>query len=553
MDFISDTNLISYIQYFAEFQPQKKLYHILSEELDVKDSISFGDLWDTSKKLAFLLKKNINQNSRLILILPAGKPFITSFFGCLAAGIIAVPLPIPHQRGGNKVQKISQEIDSQYVLTTKNIYKRIQKLFESSSNLKFLFWEDFIENDSDRYLETDLINFIPQYNPIAYLQFTSGSTNAPKGVIISHQNVIHNAWAIHKGFQRTSTDSSMTWLPHYHDMGLVEGIICPLVIGGEGYILEPAHFVQRPSRWLKTLSQYKIAYSGAPNFALELCVQRIENEELDILNLENLKGLFVGAEPIKLKTLEKFIKKFENVGFNSKKLLPAYGLAEATLAVTIHPFQESILSILFEEKEVVSCGKLIIDTDVKIMSLSSKNECSDGEKGEIWVSGKSVALGYWNKVKESQDTFENEYDGKKWMRTGDIGFLKNGNLYIIGRLKDIIILNGVNRHALEIEEMLENINESIKPNNIAAYSIHTPTGEKLGVAAEIKRDNLLNINYKEVIEDIIFCIGREIGTNPYQILLVKQGGIPRTSSGKIQRNQCPHIKQDMILFEYNFE
>jgi acyl-CoA synthetase (AMP-forming)/AMP-acid ligase II len=546
---MNNSTIISFVSHYAEHQPQKKLYHILSEELEIKESISFGDLWNTSKKIAFLLNKVLNIGSRLILILPTGTPFITSFFGCLTAGIIAVPLPIPHQRAGSKILKITQEIDSQYILTSKNIYKRIQKLVNASSNLKFLFWEDLM----DYNLEIEIINFTPLYHPIAYLQFTSGSTNAPKGVVISHKNVIHNAWAIHKGFKRTSNDSSMTWLPHYHDMGLVEGIICPLLIGGEGYILEPAYFVQKPLRWLKTLSQYKIAYSGAPNFALELCIQRIDNEEFETLNFEHLKGLFVGAEPIRLKTLEKFSEKFKPLGFQSNKFLPAYGLAEATLAVTIHSFQESMMSCRVEEKEVVSCGKVIIDTNLKIMSLTHQNECNEGEKGEVWVSGESVALGYWNRAEETLETFENEYDGKKWMRTGDIGFLKDGNLYVIGRLKDIIILNGVNRHALEIEELLENIHEAIKPNNIAAYSIHTLVGEKLGITAEIKRDNLLNINYQEIIEEIIYCIGREIGTSPYQILLVKQGGIPRTSSGKMQRNQCPHIKEDMILYQFNFE
>jgi acyl-CoA synthetase (AMP-forming)/AMP-acid ligase II/acyl carrier protein len=517
--------LTEYLQHQPIANKNKTAYCILNENAEVADSISFEALNTNSKEVAFQFLQLTN-SSHAIILLPAGLAFIQSFYACLQAGIVAVPLATSRL---NKDDKLIENLKSTYqistIITNLEIYNRLKN--KLSADFNFIIFEQLSGNVEIENVD----NF--KSNEIAYLQFTSGSTALPKGVVISHQNVINNAQAINLAFERTENDHTLTWLPHYHDMGLVEGIICGMLAGNTTYIMNPIHFIQQPINWIKAISEYKINYTGAPNFAFEWCNRQIKNEAIQTFSLQSIKKIFVGAEPIRLETMQNFIQKFSAINLSNTAITPAYGLAEATLAVTI--FNNKI-GLTIENEKYISCGKAVHHTEIIIVQPNSIEIVEDGTIGEILVSGSSVAEGYYKLVAENFNCIINN---KKYLRTGDLGFLKNEELFITGRIKNLIIINGVNYQAEDIETITSNAHENINGNAVAAFGVDVNNKERLIIYAECRDIKMAELSVIELA--IGSMLRKELGIIPHEIIFVKKGSLPKTSSGKIQRLICKDL------------
>ncbi len=410
---------------------------------------------------------------------------------------------------------------------------------------------------------------------IAFLQYTSGSTASPKGVMISHRNILENLTAIHDYFEHTSESHGVSWLPMYHDMGLIGTVLQPLYGGFQVTIMSPLMFLQRPLRWLEAISRYKATSSGAPNFAYDFCVRKIKPEQITHLDLSSWDVAFNGAEPINYQTLQKFASLLKPCGFRSEVFYPCYGMAEATLMVSggkkanlvvnkkvdAAALEKNEIIILDDDdqqgKILVSCGQTIPNHKVKIVNPETLIECSDRKIGEIWVSGASIAQGYWHQAQLSEQTFgidieDNEKEG--FLRTGDLGFLHEGELFITGRLKDLIIINGSNYYPQDIEWIIEHSHPQIRAGCTAAFSVDIEEKENLVVMAEIERaywkngvksngdgENDSHSNQLELISTIKRSISGNYDIQVHAVKLLKPGTIPKTSSGQIQRQACKKI------------
>lgn len=377
--------------------------------------------------------------------------------------------------------------------------------------------------------------------------------------MVSHGNLLHNLSVIYKCFEHTNNSIFISWLPHYHDMGLIGGILQPIYGGFPAILMAPVAFIQKPIRWLMTISRYKATTSGAPNFAYDLCVNKIKPEKLASLDLSSWEISFNGGEPVRAQTLERFAQTFASCGFRKQAFYPCYGMAENTLFTSgglkaeppiIRFVKETELSqnrvVLLDElsvdsQAIVSCGRNWSSQKIIIVNPDSLTKCGDGEVGEIWVSGKSVAQGYWQKPEQTQQTFNASLSGTKeepFLRSGDLGFLLSDELFITGRIKDLIIIRGQNHYPQDIELTVQKSNPALRPNFGAALSVEIKGEEKLVIVQEVERTYLRNLDVQKVVGDITQAVTVEHGLQVYATVLVKTGSIPKTSSGKIQRYAC---------------
>jgi acyl-CoA synthetase (AMP-forming)/AMP-acid ligase II len=393
---------------------------------------------------------------------------------------------------------------------------------------------------------------------VAFLQYTSGSTSRPRGVAVTHGNMLHNSEVIARGFESDSNSMGISWLPPYHDMGLIGGVVKPLYVGFPVVILSPYTFLQQPFRWLQTITKVRATVTGGPNFAYDLCVRKVTPEQRERLDLSSWKIAFNGAEPIHPETMERFCAMFEPCGFNPKAFHPCYGLAESTLYVTgvkaLSGFRVEWLDRAKLEagsavsangkqedaKAVVACGRAPADHRVVIVNPKSKLPCSDGKVGEVWVSGPSVAPGYWNRPEESKAVFSAymaESGEGPFLRTGDLGFLMKGELFITGRIKDVIIINGRNLYPQDLEVTAHLSHPGLQPFGGAAFAVEHDGQERLVIVQEVQRE-FLRTDSAEMIAAIRQAIVRDYDVQAHAIVLLKPGQIPRTSSGKVRRSLC---------------
>ena len=543
----TDMDILSVLETNAELFPNKVVYGYVDKDAKLSEELSYQELLQEVVGTSGLLGARYFRKSRIVILLPAESSFIISFLAALHAGLIAVPCPIGFSEAGiNRILNIIQNCAASGIITNRKTYKMLfqrqtlaSKLLEDSE----IQW--FFTDDLNNILPSTVLKKSVKENQAAYLQYTSGSTNAPKGVMISHENLLANLSAINHCFGRTANDVSITWLPHYHDMGLVDGLLSPLYTGGTALVMSPLLFVTKPFLLLKAMTDYKVSFSGGPGFGLDHCVSKIKAEQIAECDLSSLRGLYVGAEPIRLASLDRFSEAMKPAGFNKNCLIPAYGLAEATLAVSLH-YAGTALTYKRENdgpKEILACGPPVENTEVVIVDPETREIQQDGAIGEIWVSNAGVALGYWNNPEATEETFKAYTNCEKgpYLRTGDLGFMLDGKLFITGRKKELIIIRGVNYYPQDIEEIVRESHEDIQPNATAAFAVDTVYGEALMIVTELKRATPTEEVIENVKIKIAHHIGAAFGLVPHEIMLIQTGKLPKTSSGKIQRLKAREI------------
>jgi acyl-CoA synthetase (AMP-forming)/AMP-acid ligase II len=550
------TNLVEILESHALEQADRLAYAFLSDDNSEKNTITYRELYLQVGAIASALQDLGLAGERALLLYPAGLDFIKAFLGCLAAGVVAVPIhPPKRNRSMSRVAAIAQDAGAKLALTSTSMFSNLDKWQSQTPELNGLYWlnsDTLAGNHEYKAIST-------QKDTLAYLQYTSGSTSQPKGVMVSHGNVLHNSQCIQEGFELTPESVSISWLPHFHDMGLIDGIIQPLYSGFTGYLMSPVSFLQQPIRWLQAISQYRGTHGGGPNFAYDLCSDKVTPEQLASLDLSGWCSAYSGAEPVRRDTLERFAAKFQPCGFQPQFFYPCYGLAEATLMVTggnisDKPVYRRVSAEALEEhrvveieesdgrvKDLVGCGRSRLDTQIAIVDPDSLTELAAGEVGEVWISGGSVTLGYWQRPLETQRNFEacpKNSTNNSFFKTGDLGFIQDGELFITGRIKDVIIIRGRNHYPQDIELTVEQSHVALQPAAGAAFTVEVDGVEKVVILQEVKRTYLKHIDVAEAIGNIRQAVTKEHELQVHTILLLKTQSIPKTSSGKIQRHAC---------------
>ncbi|HYW21928.1 MAG TPA: beta-ketoacyl synthase N-terminal-like domain-containing protein, partial [Nodularia sp. (in: cyanobacteria)] len=551
-------SLVELLRYRALHQPHQPAYIFLQDGEIESGSLTYQELDIQARAIAAYLQSQTSEGQRALLFYPPGLEFITAFFGCLYAGVIAVPAYPPRRNQKmSRLQSILSDAQSSIALTSTSILVDIESRLneQKESGVMHLLATDSIAKDLATNWQKPEINS----DTLAFLQYTSGSTSTPKGVMVSHGNLLHTLADLDIGWNHTLESVMVSWLPTFHDLGLIYGVLEPLRFGFPCYMMPPASFLQRPLRWLEAISRYGGTHSGAPNFAYDLCVSIISEEQKANLNLSTWQMALNAAEPISPATLERFIKAFAVCGFQADTLCPGYGLAETTLKVsTVHCDKPTVLFHVsatdFEQHRVVtvppdsencqtwvSCGEVALDTEIVIADPEHLTRCAPDEVGEIWVAGTCVAQGYWNRPQATKETFHAylaDTEAGPFLRTGDLGFLMNGQLCVTGRVKDLIIIAGKNHYPQDIERTVEACHPALRPNCGAAFSVTVGAEERLVVAQEIERSHLRKLNNPEVMSAIRKAVAEQHELQVYAIVLLKTASIPKTSSGKIQRRAC---------------
>jgi acyl-CoA synthetase (AMP-forming)/AMP-acid ligase II len=502
---IGALNLVDLVRARAFDHPDKLAYTFLSEGEASETSLTYAQLDQKARSIAAVLQNLIGTGHNTLLLYPPGLEFHAGFFGCLYAGVVAVPAyPARNSRGLPRLQAIIKDAQPTVVLTTSHLFSMAKLFFEQAPDLEALTW--LVTDNMDAGVENDWHQLSVSSDALAFLQYTSGSTGAPKGVMLTHRNLLHNASTVFNAVEHSPEDKYVSWLPTFHDMGFMAGVLQPLYACIPAVLMSPISFLQRPVQWLQAISEYKGTTSGAPNFAYDLCVRKTTLEQRDALDLSSWSVAFNGAEPIHAETLNKFVAAFEPSGFRREAFFPCYGLAEATLIVsgvpksmrpTIKAFQskalqnDQVIQARDDQKDsqpFVGCGGVLGFQQVAIVDTESFTRCPRGQVGEIWVSGPSVAHGYWNRAEETEQIFHafiSDTGEGPFLRTGDLGFLQDGELFITGRLKDLIIIRGCNHYPQDVELSVERCHPALRPGCGAAFAIDIRGEERLVIVQEI--------------------------------------------------------------------
>jgi 8-amino-7-oxononanoate synthase len=553
--------MVKLVRFRAAVQPNDTAFLYLTDGIGGEGAeirLTYQELDERCRALGGWLQKNRYDGKRILLLYPPGLEFIVGFFGCLYAGATAVPIYPPRRnRSMLRIQSVADSAEASLALTTGDVMERVRELIDETPNLRKIAWSttdhtpiDYAGEWTDPNLDSDTL---------AFLQYTSGSTGNPKGVMISHGNMLHNSLLISTGFEHTRSHSGVFWLPSYHDMGLIGGIIQPVYCGRPNVIMSPLSFLLKPYRWLAAISKYRATTSGGPNFAYDVCVRQIRDELLDTLDLSSWQVAFNGAEPVHAETLERFAKKFERCGFRYEAFYPCFGLAEGTLIVTGGQKNRApVIKTLDADslangtvidaipgtdrvRRLVSSGRIILNQKLRIVDPDTLAVCPDNKVGEIWTSSPSVAKGYWKNPKATAETFNaytsDTHEGP-FMRTGDLGFMSDGELFVTGRIKDLIIIHGVNLYPQDIEATAQRaVPKFLRINSGGAFMIGEDNDEKLVLVQEVER-RFRPGDEKDIFPEIRKAIAIEHEVPIDTIVLVRTGTIPKTSSGKIQRHSC---------------
>jgi acyl-CoA synthetase (AMP-forming)/AMP-acid ligase II len=595
---LESATLVELLQARASLQPERCAFSFLDDGSSPESQLTYVELDRRARAIAAQLQSVATCGARALLLYPPGLEFIAAFFGCLYAGVAAIPMYPPHVARLHsilpRIQAIATQAQATLALTTTAIETVAQPLLQQTPALANVHWlaTDSLcqENCIDSLAEQWRVPAISG-DSLAFVQYTSGSTAAPKGVMVSHGNLLHNLGLIHRAFEHTPDSRGVIWLPPYHDMGLIGGVFQPLYGGFPVTLMSPASFLMRPLRWLQTISRTGATTSGGPNFAYDLCVRKTSPEQRATLDLSRWNVAFTGAEPIRHETLERFATAFEACGFRREAFYPCYGLAEATLFVTGSLKSKSPLICHVEEhalqhnrvvaleashaatikqknvRSLIGCGHAATHQEVCIVDPVSRTRCAPDAVGEIWIKGHSVAGGYLHRPDETEQVFGahlSDTDEGPYLRSGDLGFFHGGELFVTGRIKDLIIIGGRNHYPEDIEHTVEQNHPAIRPNCCSAFSVDVDGEERLIILAEVERRYLVEAQQlsrstrdetstqgaitggasrlaseaEALLQVIRQAVTRHHDLRVHTLLLLKPGSLPKTSSGKIQRHLC---------------
>ncbi|MBI2838249.1 MAG: fatty acyl-AMP ligase [Acidobacteria bacterium] len=569
--------LVELLRRRAHQQPDRRAITFLLDGEAHEIGLSYGELDRRARTIGAWLQGLGAAGERVLLLYPPGLDYLTAFFGCLYAGATAVPVYPPRpNRPDPRLQAVAMSAQATFALGTRALLSGLEARLAYAEELRAIRWMDI--DNIDSALADCWRDPVIDCDTLAFLQYTSGSTSTPKGVMLTHGNLLHNLSLMHRCFDTTPSDHAVIWLPPYHDMGLIGGILEPLFGGWPVTLMSPLDFLQRPLRWLRAISRVRGTISGGPNFAYDLCVRKITAEQRMALDLSCWRVAFNGAEPIRAETLERFAEAFERCGFRRDAFRPCYGLAEATLivsgrvstsAMTASPISRRRAAQRLSEasagstgrmpaRVIVSCGQILGGQEVAIVDPDAARRCPAGESGEIWVSGPSTATGYWNRPEETMHTFQaymSDTGEGPFLRTGDLGYVEDGELFVTGRLKDLIIIDGRNHYPEDIELTIEKIHPAIRSGCCAAFSVTHQGQECLAVVAEVdrccgpqkhasqtetsmERENNRALDAEEIVKAIRKAVAEHHDLRLHAAILIRRGTIPKTSSGKVRRHAC---------------
>ncbi|GAA4601272.1 acyl-CoA synthetase (AMP-forming)/AMP-acid ligase II [Actinoplanes octamycinicus] len=547
-----------------EKQPDEAAYIFLRDGEEPGDTLTYRELDDDARSRAAALAGAGLAGGRAVLLYPSGLEFIRTLLGCLHARIAAAPVQVPNRRSSlRRLRRIADDAGTTTVLTTGAIKQRLEADFADAPELHGLV---LIDTESLVPPADGWSGAAPEPGDIALLQYTSGSTGDPKGVMVTHANFVANVAETEESWPLRTDDVVVSWLPLFHDMGMLFGIMLPLCAGIPAYLMAPEAFIRRPQRWLRAISRFRGTHAAAPSFAYDLCVRAAETAPGDALDLSCWRVAANGAEPVRWHTIEAFTERFAAAGFAAEAMCAGYGLAENTLKATASveselPSVRWVSSRALREgraepavagaadvQPLVGSGRAAGRTRVRVVDPQTRALCPPGVVGEVWIHGPCVALGYLDRAGETAETFAARIAGDPtdaaYLRTGDLGFLVDDELYVTGRLKDVIIRSGRNYYPQDIELLAESAAEGLRTNCAAAFSVDDGRTEQLIVVVEADGRVLRATGPAQLRDRIHAAIRDGVRLDADQILLVQRGTVPRTSSGKVQRRACRSLYLD---------
>jgi len=544
--------IVDRLRYHASVRPHAVAFRFLRDGEHETDVASFNELYQQALRIGHRLHALDAVRERVLLLLPQDLRFVTAFVGCMCSGAVAVPVPVPRpKRPLCTLSAIIRDSEPKIVLTTRDTRDALQsRLAMELPNLRWECIEDAVS--ADPWPLPDLHG-----DDLAFLQYTSGSTGSPKGAMVSYANLAHNIETIRRAFGLSESTITGGWLPLYHDMGLVGMVLAPIYLGVQSVLMPAAAFLQNPLRWLRMISDYQITISGGPNFAFQLCVDQAR-APVRGLDLSGWRIAFNGAEPVRAATVERFIQSFASSGFRGSSMYACYGLAEATLFVSAGGCERQDMMSDVDSNElrngcvaptdddqrrvrIVGCGRPEVGTCVEIVAPDTGLPVSDGKIGEICIAGAGVTRGYFMRgATATVNCREVPLAGsgaRAFLRTGDLGFIKSGVLYVAGRINDMIIIRGRNYFPQDLEETAARSTPHVAIDASVAFSIEHGSEEKLVLVHELRRTSL-RADFGDIVLDIQEAIAARHNLSAHRIVLIKPGRIPKTSSGKLRRSAC---------------
>lgn len=556
-------NFVEHLRHLAETRPEDTALTVVGKRdgLVVDTPISYAMLDARVRALAARLQERLSVGERALLLLENDDHYAVAFLACVYAGVIAVPVFPPESMRPQHVARltgIAEDAQARCVLTTSDIQTAMGAASDAFPGVDGIFVDRSGADGAHGWREHE-----PADADIAFLQYTSGSTAAPKGVMVSHGNLMANERVIERMLGSRADDVFASWLPLYHDMGLIGGLLQPIHCGAHLVLMTPRFFLERPQRWLEAVTRHRATITGGPDFAFRLCLERIKDDQIETLDLSSWRIACTGAEPVRHDTLRGFGERFARAGFDAAAFQPCYGLAEATLFITGGRDSKDVVARSFSPEALargqalpvsagttlIGCGQTAREHILRITEPASREALPDGRIGEIWACGPSITRGYWGNVSATRQALV-QHEEKTWLRTGDLGFVFDGQLFVTGRIKDLIIVRGHNLYPQDIEGAIEREVEAVRQSRVAAFAVTGRNGEGIGVAVEVSRAMQKIARPQALVETMSAAVSELCGEPLSVAALLRPGALPRTSSGKLQRQAARKGVADRSLDAY---
>lgn len=559
-------SLVALLEHRAATQPDDRAFVFLSDRGAREAELTFKQLQDRASAVAQELVRKGAPGDRALLIFPQGLDFIGALFGCLMAGVIGVPMMVPRRQSSrDSTDSITANCAPRFILASPSLIDGPRKDVAARFAGGTYEWIA-VDATADRSPAPNPVPMPPiGRDTIAFLQYTSGSTSDPKGVVVTHDNLLGNLEMIREAFGATRKSTVVSWIPLYHDMGLILSALEAFYVGACCVLMAPAAFVQRPLVWLKAIQEYRGEIASLPNFAFDLCVSRFSAEAAEGLDLSSWKIAGNASEAVRAETIERFNNVFAPYGFDARAVYPMFGMAEATVLVSASPRSAGHVTRSVSRSElgagrvgppngpadsqrVVGCGRAVSGERIAIVDPVSFEPLGSDRVGEVWVSGPNVTQGYWQKDAATREAFGAQIagDAERWLRTGDLGFLDDtGELYITGRIKELVIIRGVNHYPQDIERTVQNVDPALRDNGGAVFSVLDDAGdETLVVVQEVERVHRRSIDVADMVGRIREAVADEHEVFARHVVLIRPGTLPKTTSGKIQRGVARRLWLD---------